>query len=165
MKNYLLNRCEIALVILHHLFEDIDNEDVAYIVDKIIGIKCRAVEPSEDTGDVWECGTPFEELVDHSVSDTLDWIAEFAPSLYEYMTLREWTAQYRPGNVLAPIDTVGSILSEADEALSAVLNNTPLNRIWSVFPNGHIHSGHHQNEVTGYFVTEVPWKRPTMVVT
>lgn len=72
-KNY-LNRCQIALVLIGHIFEELDEYAIAELFEKATGLKIESAEFNEDIGDAWECDVPFEKLADSSLPKFLEWL-------------------------------------------------------------------------------------------
>lgn len=75
MEKNLLNRCQIALVLIGQVFEELDEYDVAELFEKATGHKIEPAEFNEDIGDAWECDVPFEKLADSSLPKFLEWLA------------------------------------------------------------------------------------------
>ena len=76
MEKNLLNRCQIALVLIGHIFEELDEYAVAELFEKATGHKIEPAEFNEDIGDAWECDVPFEKLADSSLPKILEWLAD-----------------------------------------------------------------------------------------
>ncbi len=74
MKKNLLTRPQIALVLIGHIFEELDEYDVAELFEKATGQKAEPAEFNEDIGDAWECDVPFEDLADRSLPTFLEWL-------------------------------------------------------------------------------------------
>jgi hypothetical protein len=74
MKKNLLTRPQIALVLIGHIFEELDEYDVAELFEKATGHKAEPAEFNEDIGDAWECDVPFEKLADRSLPKFLEWL-------------------------------------------------------------------------------------------
>jgi len=74
MEKNLLNRCQIALVLIGHVFEELDEDDVAAVFKKATGHEIEPAEFNEDVGDAWKCDVPFEELADSSLPKILEWL-------------------------------------------------------------------------------------------
>ena len=75
MKKNLLNRCQIALVLIGLIFEELDEYAVAELFEKATGHKIESAEFNEDIGDAWECDVPFEQLAGSSLPKILEWLA------------------------------------------------------------------------------------------
>lgn len=75
MEKNLLNRCQIALVLIGHVFEELDETAVAELFEKATGHKIEPAEFNEDIGDAWECDVPFEQLAGSSLPKILEWLA------------------------------------------------------------------------------------------
>lgn len=75
MEKNLLNRCQIALVLIGLIFEELDEYAVAELFEKATGLKIESAEFNEDIGDAWECDVPFEQLAGSSLPKILEWLA------------------------------------------------------------------------------------------
>jgi hypothetical protein len=74
MKKNLLTRPQIALVLIGHIFEELDEYDVAEVFEKATRHEIEPAEFNEDVGDAWECDVPFEDLADSSLPKILEWL-------------------------------------------------------------------------------------------
>ena len=74
-KNY-LTRPQIALVLIGHIFEELDEYAVAELFEKATGHKIEPAAFDEDIGDAWECSVPFEKMANSSLPKILEWLAD-----------------------------------------------------------------------------------------
>ena len=75
-KNY-LNRPQIALVLIGHIFEELDVHDIEELFTKAT---CKEIVFDEDASaegeDLWQCEKPFGELADSSLPKLLDYLKD-----------------------------------------------------------------------------------------
>lgn len=74
MKKNLLTLPQIVLVLIGHIFEELDEYDVAEVFEKATGHKIEPADFNEEVGDAWECDVPFEDLADRSLPTFLEWL-------------------------------------------------------------------------------------------
>lgn len=77
-KNY-LNRPQIALVLIGHVFEELDVYDIERLMAKVTCSKITFDEYATTNGDgedLWQSEKPFEELADSSLPKLLDYVKD-----------------------------------------------------------------------------------------
>lgn len=78
MKHY-LNRPQIALVLIGHIFEELDVYDIEELIAKVT---CSEIAFDEDATakgdgeDLWQSAKPFEELADSSLPKLLEYLKD-----------------------------------------------------------------------------------------
>ena len=77
-KNY-LNRPQIALVLIGHIFEELDVYDIERLMAKATCSDITFDEDATAKGDgenLWQSDKPFEELADSSLPKLLDYLKD-----------------------------------------------------------------------------------------
>ena len=79
MKKTYLTRPQIALVLIGHVFEELDVHDLEELITKVTCSDITFDEEATAKGegeDLWQSDKPFEELADSSLPKLLDYLKD-----------------------------------------------------------------------------------------
>lgn len=76
MKTNYLTRPQIALVLIGHIFEELDIHEIANVFTTATGIPMTPAGDHPEVDDLWVCKSSFDELADSSLPKLLDYLRD-----------------------------------------------------------------------------------------